>query len=235
MSGLFEELDRRSTPMGEISVRRRLEPTLQIDVYEVKLGDEHLMSNIFTAAEIALAELALAEIDVPDLDVVVGGLGLGFTAVATLADERVRTLWVVEALDAVIDWHRQELLPNATELTTDPRCHLVHGDFFAMVAGRLPFGPSGLDRHHALLLDIDHTPSHVLAPSHAAFYTVDGLTKLADRLHPGGVFGLWSDTADDDFLAAARRVFARCDAHEVRFPNHHTGGEASNVVYVART
>ena len=37
MSTLYEELGRCSTPIGEISVRRRIEPTLQIDVYEVKL------------------------------------------------------------------------------------------------------------------------------------------------------------------------------------------------------
>ena len=38
----------------------RLEPTLQIDVYEVKLGDEFLMSSLFTVAEIELAKLGLA-------------------------------------------------------------------------------------------------------------------------------------------------------------------------------
>lgn len=235
MSGRFQEIDRRLTPMGEISLRRRVEPTLLIDVFEVKLGDEHLMSNLFTAAEIALADLALAELDHPDLDVVVGGLGLGFTARAALADPRVRTLDVVEAIEAVIDWHERELLPNSTELVGDPRCHLVHGDFFGIVADGGAFGPDDRDRYHAILVDIDHTPVHVLDPSHASFYTADGLRRMAGRLHPGGVFALWSDTPDDDFLATARAVFARCEAHEIRFPNHHTGGEAANTVYVART
>ena len=235
MSARFQEIDRRPTPMGEISVRRRLEPTLLVDVFEVMLGDEHLMSTLFTAAEIALADLALAELDEAELDVAVGGLGLGFTACAALADPRVRTLDVVEALDAVVDWHERGLLPNSTELVTDPRCRLVHGDFFAIVAGNDRLGPDGSDRYHAILVDIDHTPKHVLDPSHAGFYTADGLDRLATRLHPGGVFALWSDTPEDDFLATARAVFERCDAHEVRFPNHHTGGEATNTVYIART
>ena len=231
---MFEELDRQTTPMGEISVRRRLDPVLQTDVYEVKLGDEHLMSNVFTAAEIALADLALAELDGSELDVVVGGLGLGYTARAALADRRVRRVEVVEALDVVIDWQRRRLLPASAELVDDPRCHLVHGDFFGLVDNGEPFAPSSPSRHHAVIVDIDHTPTHVLHPSHAAFYRPEGLRRIIDRLHPGGVFGLWSDRPDDDFLAAARSAFARCDDHEVRFPNHHTGGEGSNTVYIAQ-
>src|SRR3954464_1945734 len=118
--------------MGVISLRRRIEPSLQIDVYEVKLGDEFLMSSLFTVAEIELAKLGLAELAGTNLDVVVGGLGLGYTARAVLEDPRVRSLHVVEALDAVIDWHQRDLLPLASGLASDPRCQVIEGDFFAM-------------------------------------------------------------------------------------------------------
>lgn len=60
MSARFEELDWQETPMGELTLRRRREPTLDIDVFEVKLGDEFLMSSLFTVAEVALADLGLA-------------------------------------------------------------------------------------------------------------------------------------------------------------------------------
>lgn len=234
MSARFAELDRQSTPMGEISLRRRLEPTLLVDVYEAMLGDEHLMSSLFTTSEIQLARLALAEVPGTDLDVVVGGLGLGYTARAVLEDPRVRSLHVIEALDAVIGWHRDGLLPLSDELTSDPRCHLVHGDFFALAGAGAGFGTDAL-RPHAVLVDIDHTPRHLLHPSHADFYTPVGLDRLAAQLAPGGVFALWSDDPpDDDFLAVVQGAFATCDAHVVTFPNPHTGGEASNTVYVAR-
>lgn len=220
--------------MGLLTVRRRFEPTLEVDVYEVKLGDEFLMSSLFTVAEIQLAELALAEIQGTDLDVVVGGLGLGYTARAALADPRVRSVRVVEALDAVIEWQERELLPLAADLVTDHRCHLVHGDFFAMVASGAPFGPEAPDRVDAILVDIDHTPTHLLHPSHAAFYEAPGLTHLAARLQPGGVFGLWSDDGPDQrFLDVARSVFATCEAHTVTFPNFYTGGESSSTVVIA--
>ena len=238
MSRLFEEIDRRDTPIGEISVRRRLEPTLQIDVYEVKLGDEHLMSSVFTVAEEELARLGLAAVDPscgPDgLDVAVGGLGLGYTARAALEDDRVRSLHVVEKLAAVIEWQQEGIFPDAGLLTGDARTRLVEADFFACVAAGTPFGPDEPERFHAVLLDVDHTPRHVLHPSHAAFYEPAGLARMAERIHPGGVFALWSDDPPDDaFVADASQVFASVDAHEVWFPNFHTGGEAMNTVYVA--
>ncbi len=236
MSASFEEIDRRQTPMGELTVRRRLEPTLQIDVYEVKLGDEFLMSSLFTVAEVALATVGLAELQGTDLDVVVGGLGLGYTARAVLENSKVRSLHVVEALGEVIEWHELGLLPLAATLTSDPRCHLLHGDFFALLAAGSGFGSGVADRCHAVLVDIDHSPTHLLHPSHASFYTAAGLAQLADRLHPGGVFGLWSDGgADAEFLAVVDDVFPTCTAHTVTFPNFYTGEESSSTVYVART
>ena len=154
MSRLFEEIDRRDTPIGEISVRRRLEPTLQVDVYEVKLGDEHLMSSIFTVAEEELARLGLAAVDPscgPDgLDVVVGGLGLGYTARTALEDDRVRSLHVVEKLAAVIEWQQEGIFPDSAALTGDPRTRLVEADFFAGVADGTPFSAGEADRRRPL-------------------------------------------------------------------------------------
>ena len=60
MSVYFEELDFRPTAMGVLSLRRRRQLSTGIDVYEIKLGDEFLMSSLFTVAEIALARLGLA-------------------------------------------------------------------------------------------------------------------------------------------------------------------------------
>lgn len=234
MSAGFEELDWRSTPLGEISLRRRLEPTLQVDVYEVKLGDEFLMSSLFPAAEIALADISLASIPGEDLDVVVGGLGLGYTAQAVLRDPRVRSLRVIEVLGEVIEWHQRGLLPLSDGLTSDQRCNLVNGDFFAMVATGSSFGPDTPDRYDAVLVDIDHTPQHLLHPSHASFYDPEGQRRLADRLNPGGVYALWSDDPPDkDFISIVEQVFASCEAHVITFRNPLTGGEAASTVYVA--
>ncbi|NGO72540.1 spermidine synthase [Streptomyces boncukensis] len=239
MTKRFEELDWRPTDKGELSLRRRRDPASGEDVYEVKLGDEFLMSSLFTEGETALARLGLEPLPggPGSADVVVGGLGLGYTAEAVLRDPRVRSLVVVEALDAVLQWHRRGLVPLGDRLTADGRCRLVRGDFFALAedaaAGFDPEEPGR--RFHAVLVDIDHSPRHLLHPGHASFYEPAGLRALAEQLHPGGVFALWSDDPPQDaFTAALGEVFAAAEAHTVAFGNPLTGGTSANTVYVAR-
>jgi len=152
-----------------------------------------------------------------------------------LEDDRVGSLLVVEALGEVIGWHERALLPLSPRLTADRRCRLVRGDFFGLAAtGFDPEAPGR--RFHAVLLDIDHSPRHVLHPSHADFYRPEGLRRVAGRLHPGGVFALWSnDPPDTEFGAVLTEVFARHEAHVVEFDNPLQGRKAANTVYVATT
>ena len=236
MSINFEELDYRPTPMGALSLRRRRSLSAGIDVYEIKLGDEYLMSSQFTAAEIDLARLGLAALTRAGLDVVVGGLGLGYTAQAVLEHASVRSLVVVDALAEVIEWHQQGLLPLGKQLTGDPRCRLVHGDFFAMTQSTEGYDPqTPRRRFDALLVDIDHSPTKLLHPRHAALYEQAGLSRLAEHLQPGGVFALWSnDPPDEAFERVLDAVFATTAAHVVTFDDLAGEHIATNTVYVAR-
>jgi spermidine synthase len=154
-----------------------------------------------------------------------------------LEDKRVRSLIVVDALDEVIAWHEQGLLPFAAGLTTDPRCRLLHGDFFGLTADPNGYDPDRPGRRvHAVLLDVDHSPRHLLHPRHAEFYTADGLRRLAAHLHPGGVFGLWSnDPPDDAFTAVLGEVFATARAEVVAFDNPLQRRTSTNTIYLART
>jgi len=160
----------------------------------------------------------------------VGGLGLGYTAQAVLDSDRVRSLLVVEALADVIDWHRQALIPAGAALTADPRCRLVEGDFFALMRD-----DSTVDqKRDAIIVDIDHSPRHILHPSHADFYEPPGVRRLAARLRPGGVFSLWSnDPPDDDYLGVLDAVFAEVTAEVVSFDNPLQGRRSTNTVYLA--
>lgn len=241
MNARFEEIDWRPTAMGEISLRRRRDPVSGEDVYEVKLGDEFLMSSLFTEGETELSRLGLAGLPPAGpppagADVVVGGLGLGYTARAALDDPRVRSVVVVEALGEVIEWRRRGLVPLGARLAADPRCRLVRGDFFALAGGSAGLDPEAPGRRcHAVLLDVDHSPRHVLHPRHAALYEPAGLRALAGHLHPGGVFALWSnDPPDEAFRTVLAEVFEEARAHVVGFDNPLQGRTAANTVYVAR-
>lgn len=232
----IEELDYQETPLGAISLRRRVEPRLDNKVlYEVKLGDEYLMSSLFVEGEVQLARLGLARLEGDKLDIVVGGLGLGHTAVAVLEDDRVRSMTVIDIMQPVIDWHQRGIVPLGETLANDPRCTLVHGDFFAIASnkesGFLADDSSKLV--HAVLLDIDHSPSHWLNSGNSNFYSDSTLNTLRDKLHPGGVFGLWSnDPPEPEFVSLLGSVFERVESHVVEFENPYSGGVATNTVYL---
>jgi len=232
-----EELDFQPTAIGELSLRRRSEPRLGGKVvYEVKLGDEFLMSSLVTAGEVALADRALAATTGEALDVVVGGLGLGYTARAALAHGRVRSMIVIDALAPVIGWHRHGLVPLGHELSDDPRCRMVCGNFFALAAST-----EGFDHAHparrfdAILLDIDHSPRHRLADCGDGFYRSEGLARLGRHLLPGGVFAMWSnDPPDGEFMAELGTAFDAVRAQIVEFPNPYTTEVATNTIYLGR-
>jgi spermidine synthase len=236
MSLLFEEIDSQSSSLGEISLRKRRMPILgDRDIYEVKLGDEFLMSSMFVEAEEALATLGLAAVQGEHLSVVVGGLGLGHTAVAALNDPRINELLVVDALDAVIGWHKDGLVPLGKILNADERNRYVLGSFFDLAtAPDRGFDPdSNGKKVDAILLDIDHSPTEFLNAANARFYSTDNLALMAQQLKPNGVFAMWSQNLPDEgFEALLKTVFAKVDSHVVSFYNPFQNCESTNSVYV---
>ena len=230
----IKELGYEKTPLGELTLRRRPEPRLQdVEVFEIKLGDEYLMSSLFTESERQLATLGLSPLE-GKLDVVIGGLGLGYTAAEALKNENVSRLLVIDLFQAVIDWHHAGLVPMGEVLTKDPRCELRQGDFFELA--RTGFDAHAPDKKFdAILLDIDHSPNHFLNPANQSLYTAEGLALVRDQLTPNGTFALWSnDPASEDFTNHLRQTFPTATAHNVEFPNPYTNSTSVNSVYVAQ-
>ncbi|MDP6047700.1 MAG: spermidine synthase [Phycisphaerae bacterium] len=235
---MFEELDYSQTPLGELVLRRRTAAALdEAIVYEVKLAGEFLMSSVVNDSEIALAELAIAELGGADCSVLVGGLGLGCTAKAVLEFDNVKSLVVAEYLPEVIRWHKRGLVPLGDELTGDPRCRLVHADFFALA-------DTGFDAdaeadipttYDAIVIDIDHSPRFLLEPHHAAFYDPAGLRRLAGHIAPGGVFALWSaDPPDAAFVDSLQGAFETVRAESIEFFNAIVDSPDTNTIYIAK-
>ncbi len=233
----FEEIDFQKTSLGDLILRKR--SILSLDnreIYEIILGNSFLMSSMFTVVEQELSRLGLAAaIDSfpnEQLDVIVGGLGLGYTARAALEFPEVRSLRIIDYLKPVIEWHEKELVPLGKLLNADPRCQYLHGDFFqlSLNQGYYPEIP----QFHAILLDIDHSPAHLLTQENASFYSTKGLRKFSQQLKAGGIFALWSDDPPEEkFLASLHQVFTSVSSHIVPFHNPIQEKDFESTVYLA--
>ena len=230
MSFFYEHLDFQPTPIGDLMLRRRRMPQFgDTDIYEVKLGEHFLMTSLFHEAESQLAILGLGALEHEPLDVMVGGLGLGYTAVEALKDPRIESLVVIDFLKEVIGWHENGIVPLGKTLNGDPRCKLVNADFFKLMHN----APE--NQFDAILLDIDHTPTHVLHQTNAHFYTEAGLREMAAHLNPGGVFAMWADGLPEAFFTERlKAVLPTAEAHTIEFDNPITGGSSVGAVYVAQ-
>ncbi len=229
----IEELAYHKTGLGELTLRRRTETLLQNkEIFEVKLGEEFLMSSLFTEGERQLARLGLAALK-GELDVAVGGLGLGYTAAAALENKHVRSLLVIDLFQEVIDWHRNKLVPLGEILAEDERCEMRQGDFFELARAGFDVSDNGR-KFDAVLLDIDHSPEHFLDEKNKSFYGTEGLNELRKQIKTGGAFALWSnDPSDEKFTKHLESIFGTASAHNIEFANPYTNLMSVNSVYIA--
>ena len=226
---LPDYLAAEESPLGLVCLRQRaLAGDSQEVATEITLDHQFLMSSVNTASERALSERALALHAGAELSVLVGGLGLGYTARAVLESHRVAHVEVVEFLAPVIGWLRGGRLPLSDALNGDPRLSVTQGDVYARLAAE----PSG--RWDLILIDVDHSPEEPLGRESDSFYREAGLARARRHLAPGGVLGVWSYAESPRFAAALARVFAEVRVEPVRFENRLFGDEETNWLFFAR-
>lgn len=218
-----------SSRLGLLCLRRReLLSRPGTVVTEVTLNHEFLMSSYITVSERALARLAVEMHDGQGLSVLVGGLGLGYTAREVLASDRVRRVEVVEYLPEVIDWLHRGLIPLADELTADSRLVVTQADVYARLT-RLP------ERMHDLILiDVDHSPDEQLDAANAQFYTEAGLRLAKAHLSARGVLAVWSYAEQSTFADALREVFSDVRVEPVCVLNDLVDEEQTDWLFFAR-
>jgi spermidine synthase len=225
----LEILAYEDSPLGPLCLRRReLLSQPGTVVTEVTLNHAFLMSSYNTASERALASVALEMHPGTDLRVLVGGLGLGYTAHAALASPRVAKVQVVEFLPQVIDWLEQDLVPLAPALKADPRFTTAAGDVYA----RLAAAPG--ERFDLILIDVDHAPDDQLSGANDAFYSAEGLERASRHLAPGGILGVWSYAESSPFAQALREVFHDVRIEPVTFFNALIDEEVTDWLFFAR-
>jgi spermidine synthase len=173
-----------------------------------------------------LATVALAASEGEDLRVLVGGLGLGLTAQAVLADRRVGEVTVVEIEPHLVTWVRAGLVPSAAGLLDDARVRVVLGDVVDVVPD-LP--EASVD---VALLDVDNGPGFLAHPANARVYRGPFLTSLARRLRVGGVVAVWSADADPRLGDVLTSAVGACATE--RLVVRRAGRELEYWLYLAR-
>ncbi len=225
----IEILDSVETALGFLCLRRRrLVSRPDVTVTEVTLDHEFLMSSYNTLSERALAERAVALHGGSELRVLVGGLGLGYTAHAALESSRVARVEVVEYLRPVISWLERDLVPLAESLREDARFSVREGDIYALL--REPAAAT----HDVILIDVDHSPEEVLRLDNATFYTVEGLELAREHLAPGGVLGVWSSAPSPTFAGALETVFPEVRVDSVTWRNDLIDEDQTDALFLAR-
>jgi len=227
----FEILAWETTDLGPLCLRRReLLSQPGTIVTDMTLDHEMLMSSHLTLSERTLARHALGMHEGSGLDVLVGGLGLGYTAyeVVVAGRQRIARVEVVELLEPVIGWTRQDLVPLAGALRADSRIEIEQGDVYA----RLAAPPSR--RHDLILIDVDHSPDERLGDESASFYSEAGLRAARRHLADGGVLGVWSYASDSPFATALRRVFDEVQVEPVTVVNDLVDEEQTDWLFFAR-
>jgi len=225
----LEILAYEDSPLGILCLRRR-EPLSMPGtvVTEVTVNHEFLMSSLYTASETALSTLALEMHQGEALRVLVGGLGLGYTAQAVLESPRVVEVVAVELLPQVVGWLEDDLIPLSAELKGDPRFRTEIGDFFARLAG------SPVERFDLILADIDHAPDQNLSGANLPFYTLEGLERARTHLAPGGLLAVWSSADSAAFRKALEGVFNEVRVEPITFLNELVDEETTDWIFLAR-
>ncbi|MCP4477099.1 MAG: spermidine synthase [Planctomycetaceae bacterium] len=214
----FKILAYEDTPLGLLCLRRR-EILSQPGkfVTEVTLNHEFLMSSYLTASEKALSELGLERVQSAGTDgklrVLVGGLGLGYTAASALDSVSVNQVEVVEFLPQVIAWLEDGLVPLAERLNADDRMSVTHGDIYERLSR------SGNQEFDLIAIDVDHSPEDVLGEQSQGFYSCEGLERAKSHLAPGGVLGVWSYDESSPLLANMQEVFETVTVEKVTVMN----------------
>ena len=192
-------------------------------VEELIVNGAFAMDSVETGSERGLAALAR-----PGARVLVGGLGLGFTAEALL-EARVGWVDVVEIEEALVSWAHEAVIPRLARVARDPRVRLWVADVGEVLQGQRsePAGP-----WDAILLDVDNGPDFLIHAENAALYQRPALSSAHRRLTPGGVLAIWCQGEHAELWAAMQTLTptARAERHTVQRGRHRI----DYVTYTAR-
>jgi spermidine synthase len=207
-------LDRVQTPRGELVLRQ------DGDHFEVISNGTFLMDTRNGKSERALVRAALERAQEPR-SIFIGGLGVGFSLIEALSDERVTRVRVAEIEKDVIEWHDKYLQDLTGEARSDERTEIVNIDVREALR-------RSDEKYDAICLDTDNGPDWLVSETNNSLYGDDGTALLASRLTAAGVLTVWGAARSTAYEQVLRRHFGKVDVIEIPVPR----GEP-DVVFVA--
>lgn len=183
-------LDRFTGARGEVVLRQRGRG--DDAVYELIVNGTFAMDSTETSIERRLAQLAYARAPAGGT-ILIGGLGLGYTAEEALSLPASRIV-VVELEAGLVDWARTGRTPLLARLAAEPRVQLVAGDVVDVLSG----SPSG--SFDAIALDVDNGPDFLIHADNASVYSPGFLELAHRRLAPGGRLAIWAQGPAPDLM-----------------------------------
>ncbi len=224
----LEILGYEETSLGPLCLRRReLLSKPGVIVTEVTLNHEFLMSSYNTDSEREISNQSVEIHGGDALSVLVGGLGLGYTAWELVKHPRVAQVEVVEYLPPVVDWVRDGMVPLSANLNAATKLRIVNGDIYDRLAN-----PSA-DLFDLIVIDVDHSPDDQLGESDHGFYTTAGLMQAKTHLTDSGLLAVWSYAENSNFSNALRSVFDTVRAEPVTTFNDLVDVEQTDWLFFA--
>jgi spermidine synthase len=215
MSDVATVVARVTTERGELVLRR------VGDDFEVISNGTFLMDTRDGRSERLLVEAALQRHTAPSR-VLIGGLGVGFSADAALADSRVEHVTVVEIEQSLVDWHDTHLAAFSAGLLHDSRMSIEVADISTHLAAHA-------STYDVVCLDIDNGPEWTVTETNRALYGDPGTRLVVGALRPGGVVSVWSASPSPIYEHRLREHLDHVVALEVPRPRG-----APDIVYVGR-
>jgi spermidine synthase len=218
---MVQTVARHDGPRGEVVLRRRSGAGPDVD--ELIVNGVFAMDSSETLTERALADLALAG-EGPSR-VLLGGLGLGYTAARLLAAD-VDHLDVVEIEDCLVGWANAGLTSTLATVARHPKVALHAADVTTVLDGRWPGlrGP-----WNAIVLDVDNGPDFLIHGSNSALYTPSSLAAAYGQLAGGGTLAIWCQGPAPVLLDRLRAISASARPHTYERVRH--GRRLSSVIY----
>ncbi|MGZ4476005.1 MAG: spermidine synthase [Nocardioides sp.] len=216
----MEQVAASESERGQLVLRRREDGSI-----ELRANGVFVMDTVETSTEVALAVRALG-LHADPASVLIGGLGLGFTLQATLADERVRHVAMVEIEPALVGWMRDGTIEHGPALLTDSRV-TVHVEDVAVALREAP--PSEYD---LILLDVDNGPGYLVHDANAGLYRAPALEDARRATRPGGMVVVWSAAEATDLEETMGTVFGRFRTEAISYDVDLQGRPETYWLYV---